>query len=124
VGVRLTRCPEPGWQRVVNRAVRGLEELIDAPQQIGDVVACEARAEFLERGPPLAECKPSRVVGALVERVEDAPGFLVGWLDEQRLPSDLRSQLKGLSDFNPQSEENMRGRLFVPQRAVGRRTAR
>jgi catechol 2,3-dioxygenase-like lactoylglutathione lyase family enzyme len=31
-----------------------------------------------------------------------------------RLPDDLRAQLKGLWDFNPQSDENMRGRLFVP----------
>jgi catechol 2,3-dioxygenase-like lactoylglutathione lyase family enzyme len=31
-----------------------------------------------------------------------------------RLPEDLRSQLKHLWDFNEQSEENMRGRLFVP----------
>jgi catechol 2,3-dioxygenase-like lactoylglutathione lyase family enzyme len=30
-----------------------------------------------------------------------------------RLPDDLRAQLKGLWDFNPQSDENMRGRLFV-----------
>ncbi len=32
-----------------------------------------------------------------------------------RLAPDLRAQLKGLWDFNPQSEENMRGRLFVPE---------
>jgi catechol 2,3-dioxygenase-like lactoylglutathione lyase family enzyme len=32
----------------------------------------------------------------------------------ERLPDDLRAQLKGLWDFNPQSEEQMRGRLFVP----------
>jgi catechol 2,3-dioxygenase-like lactoylglutathione lyase family enzyme len=32
----------------------------------------------------------------------------------QRLPDDLREGLKHLWDFNPQSEENMRGRLFVP----------
>ena len=32
----------------------------------------------------------------------------------ERLPDDLRAQLKGLWDFNPQSGENMRGRLFVP----------
>jgi catechol 2,3-dioxygenase-like lactoylglutathione lyase family enzyme len=32
----------------------------------------------------------------------------------QRLPDDLRALLKHLRDFNPQSEENMRGRLFVP----------
>jgi hypothetical protein len=31
-----------------------------------------------------------------------------------RLPDDLRAQLKHLWDFNPQTEENMRGRLFVP----------
>lgn len=31
-----------------------------------------------------------------------------------RLPDDLRAQLKGLWDFDPQSDENMRGRLFLP----------
>lgn len=31
-----------------------------------------------------------------------------------RLPDDLRAQLKGLWDFNPQTDEQMRGRLFVP----------
>ena len=31
-----------------------------------------------------------------------------------RLPDDLRAQLKQLWDFNAQTEENMRGRLFVP----------
>lgn len=31
-----------------------------------------------------------------------------------RLPDDLRAQLKGLWDLNPQSEEQMRGRLFLP----------
>ncbi|HEX4673367.1 MAG TPA: VOC family protein [Solirubrobacteraceae bacterium] len=30
------------------------------------------------------------------------------------LPDDLRAQLKPLWELNPQSEENMRGRLFVP----------
>jgi catechol 2,3-dioxygenase-like lactoylglutathione lyase family enzyme len=33
-----------------------------------------------------------------------------------RLPDDMRAQLKHLWDFNPQDEENMRGRLFVPSR--------
>jgi catechol 2,3-dioxygenase-like lactoylglutathione lyase family enzyme len=32
----------------------------------------------------------------------------------ERLPDDLRGQLKGLWEFHPQSDENMRGRLFVP----------
>jgi len=32
-----------------------------------------------------------------------------------RLPAELRAQLKGVWEFNPQSEENLRGRLFVPE---------
>jgi catechol 2,3-dioxygenase-like lactoylglutathione lyase family enzyme len=31
-----------------------------------------------------------------------------------RLPDDLRAQLKPLWELNPQSDENLRGRLFVP----------
>ncbi|MGB0097950.1 MAG: hypothetical protein WBP81_36105 [Solirubrobacteraceae bacterium] len=31
-----------------------------------------------------------------------------------RLPDDLLAELKSLWDLNPQSDENMRGRLFVP----------
>ena len=31
-----------------------------------------------------------------------------------RLSEDMRARLKGLWDFNPQTDENMRGRLFVP----------
>ena len=31
-----------------------------------------------------------------------------------RLPDDLRAQLKGLWDLNPQTDENMSARLFVP----------
>lgn len=31
-----------------------------------------------------------------------------------RLPDDMRAQLRPLWEFNPQSEEQMRGRLFVP----------
>jgi catechol 2,3-dioxygenase-like lactoylglutathione lyase family enzyme len=48
--------------------------------------------------------------------VRDPAGNLVE-IDQAgvgRLPDDLRAQLKPLWDFNPQSEENMRGRLFVP----------
>jgi catechol 2,3-dioxygenase-like lactoylglutathione lyase family enzyme len=49
--------------------------------------------------------------------VRDPAGNLVE-IDQhgvERLPDELRSRLKGLWDFNPQSDENMRGRLFVPQ---------
>ena len=31
-----------------------------------------------------------------------------------RLPDDIRAQIKPLWDLNPQGEENLRGRLFVP----------
>ena len=31
------------------------------------------------------------------------------------LPEDIRAQIKPLWEFNPQSEEQMRGRLFVPE---------
>ena len=31
----------------------------------------------------------------------------------RRLPDDLRARVKRLPDLNPQSEENMRGRLFI-----------
>ena len=54
--------------------------------------------------------------------VRDPAGNLVE-LDQSgadRLPDDMLAQLKRLDDFNPQSDENLRGRLFVPsRRAVG-----
>lgn len=48
--------------------------------------------------------------------VRDPAGNLVE-IDQagvDRLPADLRARLKGLWEFNPQSDEQMRGRLFVP----------
>jgi catechol 2,3-dioxygenase-like lactoylglutathione lyase family enzyme len=50
--------------------------------------------------------------------VRDPAGNLVE-LDQagaDRLPSSLRTRLKDLWDINPQDDENMRGRLFVPSR--------
>lgn len=47
--------------------------------------------------------------------IRDPAGNLVE-LDHHgadRLPEDLRAQLKRLWEFNPQTDENMRGRLFV-----------
>ena len=49
--------------------------------------------------------------------VRDPAGNLVE-IDQDgidRLPDDLRPQVKGLWDFNPQSDEQMSARLFVPQ---------
>jgi catechol 2,3-dioxygenase-like lactoylglutathione lyase family enzyme len=44
--------------------------------------------------------------GNLVEIDQDGVG---------RLPDDLRSQVKPLWDFNPQDDEQMAARLFVPE---------
>jgi hypothetical protein len=33
----------------------------------------------------------------------------------ERLPEDIRAQVRVLWEFNPHSEEQMRGRLFVPE---------
>jgi len=49
--------------------------------------------------------------------VRDPAGNLVE-LDhhgKDRLPDDLRSQVRGLWEFNEQSDANLRGRLFVPE---------
>ena len=54
--------------------------------------------------------------------VRDPAGNLVE-LDQHgvaRLPDALRAQLKGLWDFHPQSEDNLRGRLFVPAHTLDR----
>jgi catechol 2,3-dioxygenase-like lactoylglutathione lyase family enzyme len=48
--------------------------------------------------------------------VRDPSGNLVE-IDQygvDRLPDSLRAVLKGIWDINPQDDENMRGRLFVP----------
>jgi catechol 2,3-dioxygenase-like lactoylglutathione lyase family enzyme len=47
--------------------------------------------------------------------VRDPVGNLVeiDHVGVDRLPDDLRAQLKHLWDFNPQTEENLRGHLFV-----------
>jgi hypothetical protein len=37
-----------------------------------------------------------------------------------RLAPELRDQVLGLWERNPQSEDNMRGRLFVPAHALDR----
>jgi catechol 2,3-dioxygenase-like lactoylglutathione lyase family enzyme len=49
--------------------------------------------------------------------VRDPAGNLmeVDMAGVDRLPDDMRDRLKGLWDFNEQSEANMAGRLFVPE---------
>jgi hypothetical protein len=48
--------------------------------------------------------------------VRDPAGNLVemNQAGVDRLPDDIRRALKGIWEINPQSDENMRGRLFVP----------
>jgi catechol 2,3-dioxygenase-like lactoylglutathione lyase family enzyme len=49
--------------------------------------------------------------------VRDPAGNLVE-IDQDgvdRLPDDMRAQLKGLWDFHPQTDENMTARLYVPE---------
>jgi lactoylglutathione lyase len=57
------------------------------------------------------------VDGAVQMYLRDPAGNLVE-VDHHgvdRLPDDLRAMLKGLWDFNPQDDEQMSGRLFVPE---------
>ncbi|MBA2429461.1 MAG: VOC family protein [Thermoleophilaceae bacterium] len=76
--------------------------------------AAERRAAFDDEafGNRLVEL-PGDVVQLYVR---DPAGNLVE-IDQhgaERLPDDLRARLKGLWDFNPQNDENMSARLFVP----------
>jgi catechol 2,3-dioxygenase-like lactoylglutathione lyase family enzyme len=76
--------------------------------------AAERRAAFDRRsfGNHLVEL-PGNVVQLYVR--DPADNLVeVDQYDAERLPDDLRAELKGLWELNPQSEENMRGRLFVP----------
>ena len=49
--------------------------------------------------------------------IRDPAGNLVEFdhLGKDRLPDDIRSQVKPLWEFNEQDDENMSGRLFVPE---------
>ncbi len=55
--------------------------------------------------------------GAVQMYVRDPAGNLVeiDMAGVDRLPDDLRAQLKGLWDFNPQDDDQMSARLFVPE---------
>jgi catechol 2,3-dioxygenase-like lactoylglutathione lyase family enzyme len=56
--------------------------------------------------------------GDLVQLYLRDPAWNLVEIDQDgvdRLPDDLRAQLKGLWDFNPQTDENMRARLYVPE---------
>ena len=55
--------------------------------------------------------------GDLIQLYVRAPAGNLVEIDHDgaaRLPEDIRSQIKRLSDFNPQDDEHMSARLFVP----------
>jgi catechol 2,3-dioxygenase-like lactoylglutathione lyase family enzyme len=56
--------------------------------------------------------------GDLVQLYLRDPAWNLVEIDQDgvdRLPDDMRAQLKGLWDFHPQTDENMSARLFVPE---------
>jgi lactoylglutathione lyase len=56
--------------------------------------------------------------GDVVQLYLRDPGGNLIELDQagaDRLPDDIRAQVKGIWELHPQSEEQMRGRLFVPE---------
>lgn len=77
--------------------------------------AAERRAAFDDEafGNRLVEL-PGDVVQLYVR---DPAGNLVeiNQAGADRLPDDLRARLKGLWELNPQADENMSARLFVPE---------
>jgi catechol 2,3-dioxygenase-like lactoylglutathione lyase family enzyme len=56
--------------------------------------------------------------GDLVQLYLRDPAWNLVEIDQDgvdRLPEDMRAQLKGLWDFHPQTDENMSARLYVPE---------
>ena len=56
--------------------------------------------------------------GDLVQLYLRDPAWNLVEIDQDgvdRLPDDMRAQLKGLWDFHPQTDENMSARLYVPE---------
>jgi catechol 2,3-dioxygenase-like lactoylglutathione lyase family enzyme len=56
--------------------------------------------------------------GDLVQLYLRDPAWNLVEIDQDgvdRLPDDMRAQLKGLWDFHPQTDENMTARLYVPE---------
>lgn len=56
--------------------------------------------------------------GDIVQLYVRDPGANLVEIDQygvDRLPDDLRAHLKAIWDFNPQSDEQLHGRLFVPE---------
>lgn len=81
-GQRSLAVLAPGQGVIDDDVAAVADELLAASQQLLDVGACEMCLEQLARDPALDEGEPPRVVGALVERVEDAAVLSVGGLEQ------------------------------------------
>jgi catechol 2,3-dioxygenase-like lactoylglutathione lyase family enzyme len=83
---------------------------LERPYRVGERLNAFDRQAF---GNHLVEL-PGNVVQLCLR---DPAGNLVelDQYDVDRLPADLRAALRGIWEINPQDDENMRGRLFVPE---------
>jgi catechol 2,3-dioxygenase-like lactoylglutathione lyase family enzyme len=97
---------DPNPQHHFAVAVDEIEPVYRAAERRGAFEPETFRHHLIELPGDLVQLYLRDPAGNLVE--VDAPGV-------DRLPADIRGQLKGLWEFNPQSEENLRGRLFVPE---------
>jgi catechol 2,3-dioxygenase-like lactoylglutathione lyase family enzyme len=86
-------------------AVDDLEPVYRAAEKRGAFDREAFKNHLVELPGDLVQLYVRDPAGNLVE--VDMPG-------KANLPDDLRAQLKGLWDFNPQTEEQMSARLFVP----------
>jgi catechol 2,3-dioxygenase-like lactoylglutathione lyase family enzyme len=86
--------------------VDDLEPVYRAAERRGAFERETFRNHLIELPGDVAQLYLRDPAGNLVE--VDAPGAA-------RLPDDLRAELQPLWELNEQSEDNMRGRLFVPE---------
>lgn len=82
------------------------------------LAAAAFNATERRRSRPIGRGRAFAIAGDLVQLyVRDPAGNLVesDCVGIDRLPAELRAQLKHLWDFHPQEDANMRARLFVPE---------
>ena len=100
------RDSQPGSHHHLGITVDDLEPVYRAAEQLGAFDDQAFRNHLVELPGDVVQLYLRDPAGKLVEI--DHHGV-------QRLPEDMRGRLRGLWEFNPQSEEQMRGRLFVPE---------
>lgn len=85
--------------------VNDLEPVYRAAERLGAFDRDAFRNHLVELPGDVAQLYLRDPAGNLVE---------IDHYGVERLPEDIRTQVRGLWEFDPQSEEQMRGRLFVP----------